>query len=243
MAQLPYEVWSYVLDEANEVDDSELWLSTRCVCRLFNEAIKQHFRRFLYLQIQCEVRISFVEWGRKSSDWASLPKNEVFRPVIGDDDIKVLEKLPEAVFGAEGKREDRLVWLVDQSRCPNQRPADLVARPDGVKYTPSPDAYYNPFGQALSSTSHFMFHPVDLERRIYRPWKNIMAERGGQDYSMQDDWYLLMEEEESEEGNVLVGRALTVPFAYLVRFVFEQLFAEDATGEEQVEELKRRRLR
>jgi hypothetical protein len=240
MTQLPYEVWSYVLDEVGKFGDDELWLNTRRVCRLFNEVIKERFRCMLYSQSQCEVIVTFVQLEDDLDVWASSPKNEVFRPVISEEDTEAVERIPEAVFGPEGRSGDRLVWLCHESRLTNQMHGGLV-RPEGVKYTPIPEGHFYPSGQPLSLTCHTMFHALDRERRIFRPGINVAAQRAGRHKDIQDDWYLFMEEEETEEGRVWVGRALTVPLAHLMRFAFEDF---DERAERKQEEAERReRLR
>jgi hypothetical protein len=237
MTQLPHDVWSYVLDETNEVSDYELWLSTRLVCRLFKKVIERRFRRILYTQSKCEVSVTFVDVGDNSFDWSSETKNESLHSVISDEDVKTVEGLPQEVFGTEVMGGDRLVWLCHESRLNKiQRPGSFV-RPEGVKCTPSPDPASNPFGNALSTTCYVMFHALNGERRIFRPWPNVAAQRAGREDKY--DWYLFMEKEETEDGQVWAGRALTVPLPHLVRFVFEYLRARDAEAEKQ----KRRRRR
>jgi len=241
LPHLPEEIWSYIL---GQVSDFELWISTRLVCRHFNECIKHRFRSILYPQSECEVTISFLEDEQHFRYWEDLRENDILRPVNYDEDDGRLSSLPDGLFGAEG-RGDRLVWIYSKSHGQNRK-RECLPRPEAIKYTPCPHEESNPFGKLKSGTLLTVFQTVDLERRIFRSSGNISAERRNEANKIRDDWLIFVGADETESGNKggppVRAIALTIPLAHLVRMVFEHVAEkEKERGEREAGERKRKR--
>ena len=243
LPRLPFEIWLHILDQ---VDDFELWISTRLVCRHFNECIKQRFRSILYPQSECEISINFLEDEQYVGywRWEDLVENDILRPLSGDDHDELVNSLPDGLFGAEG-RGDRLVWIYSKSRHQNRK-RESRPRPEEIKYTPSPYEESNPFGTLKSVALLTMFQTVDPERRIFRSSGNISAERRNKGDEIRDDWLIFIAADETESGDnggpPVKAVALTIPLSHLVRMVFEHVAQNDKEQKER-ESRERKRKR